>query len=351
MVSGIQLAEKRILPDWVIRIGIRKLLAKRLKQEACDDQEISRDNEQLLVDELKQSPLAVETDAANAQHYEVPAEFYDLVLGDRLKYSCCLFNDDSSSIENAGSLDQAEVKMLELTCQRGELRDGMDILELGCGWGSLTVWMAEQYPNSRITAVSNSSSQKAFIENNLASKGLTNVEIVTADMREFQTEHHYDRVVSVEMFEHMRNFELLMQRISGWLKEEGKLFVHIFCNRSASYLFETEGDENWMGRYFFTGGIMPSLNLLGEFQQHLTLDRQWEVNGNHYWKTSEAWLNNLDRNRSEVERIFREKFDRHEAAKMVQRWRMFFLACAELFRYRDGNEWFVSHYLFSKNED
>lgn len=342
MISGIELAERRLLPDWMIRIGIRKLLAKRLKAECVDDSALSQENEQHLINELKQSPLAVDTDAANTQHYEVPAEFYEHVLGDRLKYSCCLFENGTDS------LDDAEVRMLRLTCERAELRDGMDILELGCGWGSLTLWMAKQYPSSRIVAVSNSASQRSFIEQQLADRGLTNAQIVTADMRDFETSESFDRVVSIEMFEHMRNYQLLMKRVSSWLKDNGKLFVHIFCNRSTSYLFETEGDENWMGRHFFTGGIMPSSHLLAEFQDELTLEQQWEVNGEHYWKTSEAWLENLDERRFLVDEVFLRDHEYDVAMRMVQRWRIFFLACAELFRYRNGKEWYVSQYLFAK---
>jgi cyclopropane-fatty-acyl-phospholipid synthase len=224
----------------------------------------------------------------------------------------------------------------------------MQVLELGCGWGSLTLWMAQHYPHSQIVAVSNSQTQRAFIESRCRALGLDNVTVVTANMRDFDTSQRFDRVVSVEMFEHMRNYELLLKRIASWLRASGKLFAHIFSHRSHSYLFETQGADNWMGRHFFTGGIMPSDHLLLYFQQEVTLEAQWRVSGTHYWRTCEAWLQRQDAQRAEILDILGTHAGPAPAALQFQRWRIFFMACAELFRYRRGREWFVSHYLFER---
>jgi cyclopropane-fatty-acyl-phospholipid synthase len=333
----INLAESGWIPDWMIRIGIRQLLAQRLG--SLKDEDSSSQNG--LIQQMEMDHLAVETQAANEQHYEVSAKFFQRVLGSRLKYSCGLYETDSST------LDQAESAMLALTCQRAEIEDGQSILELGCGWGSLTIWMAEHFPNSRITAVSNSHSQRAFIEEQLRIKGLSNATILTRDMRSFESAERFDRIVSVEMFEHMRNYRQLFQRISKWLNEGGRLFAHIFCHRSSTYLFETEGASNWMGRHFFTGGTMPSRDLFLHFNQDLKIDKQWEVCGMHYWRTAEHWLQNLDRHSAELQELFTGDLGKRKGAVALQRWRMFMLACAELFRYNGGSEWFVAHYLFS----
>jgi len=234
--------------------------------------------------------------------------------------------------------------MLRLTCQRAELADGQNVLELGCGWGSLSLWMAQNYPNSQITAVSNSHGQRKFIEARCAELGVSNLRVITANMRDFDIDEEFDRVVSVEMFEHMQNYELLLGRVANWLAPDGKLFVHIFCRRHLPYFFETEGTNNWMGRHFFTGGIMPTVDLFEQFRRDLRVTRQWTVDGSHYAQTCDAWLELLDQQRDAVETLFRET-GHGEAQLAVQRWRMFFMACAELFRYADGKEWFVGHYL------
>lgn len=333
----IELAETGFVPDWLIRTGIRRLLAKRI--QAATASELAA-----FTDKLRNSPLAVATDAANDQHYEVRAAFFEKVLGPRLKYSSCFFDRTEMS------LAEAEDEMLRRTCERAVIEDGMRVLELGCGWGSLTLWIAEQFPACEITAVSNSASQRSFIEARARERRLTNVRVITADMRDFGTSETFDRVVSVEMFEHMRNYELLFRRVSKWLKPDGKAFVHVFCHRNSPYLFETEGAANWMGRHFFTGGMMPSEGLFSHFADDLAIEQQWRVNGMHYWRTCEAWLNNLDRHRDATLDCFRADLSDRDAKLSLQRWRIFFMACAELFRYRGGDEWFVAHYLFEKTD-
>jgi cyclopropane-fatty-acyl-phospholipid synthase len=337
----ISLMERRVLPDAVIRIGIRLLHRRRLQQEDYGGVEANRERQRRFFAELAAGPLAVATDAANRQHYELPPEFFGEVLGPRRKYSCCLY---PSGVRD---LATAEEVMLRQTCRRAGLADGMDILELGCGWGSLTLWMAEHYPDSRITAVSNALAQRIHIEECCTRLKLANVRVVTADMNHFATNGRFDRVVSVEMFEHMRNYPELMRRIHGWLKDGGRLFVHIFCHRELAYLFETQGKDNWMGRTFFTGGIMPSDHLLFYFNEHMVVEDHWRVSGSHYQQTCEDWLRLMDERRGRIMPILKTAYG-GEAGVWFQRWRVFFMACAELFGYSNGNEWFVSHYLFRK---
>ncbi len=338
----IDLAERGWLPDAAIRWGIRRLLRRRLAEEGRRQEgEAERERERFIA-QLVRSPLCEAAAAANRQHYEVPAEFFQLCLGARLKYSCCLFDPPDLS------LDQAEEAMLRLTCRRADLADGMEILELGCGWGSLSLWMAQQYPAARVTAVSNSLGQQEFIRQRCRELQVANLEVIRADMADFHTPRQFDRVLSVEMFEHMRNYEQLMERIAGWLTPSGKLFVHVFCHAKFAYFFQTEGQANWMGRHFFTGGMMPSVDLLPRFQRDLQLEDQWQVNGRHYAQTAEAWLKNLDARRGEIERIFAAELPLAEAGLQVQRWRMFFMACGELFRFDEGRQWLVAHYRFGR---
>jgi len=324
--------DRDLVPDWVIRRAIRQRCQRRLEKE--DAQQL-----EAFVEELKSMPVAVHTDNANEQHYELPPEFFTTVLGPHLKYSCGYWP------EGVDTLEASEKSMLALTGQRAGLTDGQDILELGCGWGSLSLYMAEEYPASRITAVSNSAPQRQFIEVKAKERGLTNLQVITADMNSFQTQGHYDRVVSVEMFEHMKNYGELLRRIAGWLKPDGALFVHMFVHRKLAYHYESEGPDDWMARYFFTGGTMPSHSLLDHFSHDLQVTKKWVVNGRHYCQTCEAWLRQIDAQKDKVHDILAETYGSDQVTRWWVRWRIFFMACAELFAYGKGEEWFVGHYL------
>ena len=339
----IDLCERGLVPDFLTRHGIRQLCAQRLRDEHDSDLDRADARYRTLLSELRGSPIAIETAAANEQHYEVPTRFFELCLGRRLKYSSCYYPEGNET------LDEAEEKMLALYGERAELKDGMRILELGCGWGSLTLWMAERFPNSRITGVSNSRTQREHILGQAATRGLANVEIITTDVNRLDLNPDtFDRCVSIEMFEHMRNYDTLLGNIARWLKPGGKLFVHIFCHRSLMYPFETQGEDNWMGRYFFTGGLMPSADTLLHFQNALKIEQRWLLSGVHYQKTADHWLANQDRHADEAVRVLGETYGAKDAAMWAQRWRMFWMACAELFGYAGGSEWGVAHYRFSK---
>lgn len=332
----------RLVPDSIIRYGIRRLLKDRIRQEGENDLHLAEARKKSFIELMRSSPLAIHTAAANEQHYEVPTEFYLKVLGHRLKYSSCYWPPD------VRDLDSSELAMLDLTTMRAGIENGMDILELGCGWGSLSLYLAARFPGCRITAVSNSATQKKYIDDQAVKHQLPNITVVTADMNHFNPSDTYDRVVSVEMFEHMRNYEMLLQRISGWLKPDGKLFVHIFVHDRFAYPFETDGDNDWMARYFFTGGLMPSYDIFDYFSHHLRVEQSWQVNGRHYERTLNAWLEKMDRERENLLPLFKKTYG-SEWRTWWAYWRIFFMACAELFGYRHGNEWYVGHYLLAKS--
>ncbi len=338
--SLIGLAETGFLPDFLIRLGIRNLCKKRLLQTKSHDCEESLSKKNEYLEKCNSSDIAPLPEKANDQHYEVPSDFYKLALGKRLKYSGCFWPEDCRD------LNDAEERSLKIYGDRAKLEDGQKILELGCGWGSLTLWMAEKFPHSEITAVSNSKSQKEYIKGEAVRRGLSNVEVITTDINDFQPEQTFDRIVTVEMLEHVRNHTEIFKRISKWLKDSGLLFIHIFCHKSVSYAFDGDTEDDWMSKYFFSGGTMPSDDLFLRVCGRLKLVTQHRWSGVHYAKTAEAWLENIDANKKDVINLFSEKCGPDEAKKMYHRWRIFFLACAETFAYSSGQEWWVAHYLF-----
>jgi cyclopropane-fatty-acyl-phospholipid synthase len=335
---AVELAERRVLPDPVVRAGMRRLLARRLADERLNDRRLAGRSVEAFVEWMRGEPIAVATGDANQQHYELPSELFAAVLGPHLKYSSCLWEGD------VRDLARAEERMLELTCERAGIADRMEVLDLGCGWGSLSLWIARHFPGCRVLAVSNSRTQAELIRGRCAAEGIEGLEVVTADINDFATPRRFDRVVSVEMFEHIRSWPRLLERVAGWLEPDGAFFQHVFCHRHFAYRYEDGGAADWMARHFFTGGIMPSADLPRRFPEHLEVVEQWRVNGLHYSRTLEAWLANLDRNRKSLLPVF-EGIYGAEAERWLARWRMFFMACSELFRYRGGAEWFVIHTL------
>ena len=334
--------EQGLVPDSVVRAGIRRLCEQRLRDIRAGDAAAAARVTEDFVRAMDAADTALVPELANAQHYEVPAEFFGLALGAHRKYSSCWWP------EGVARLDDAEAAALATTCRHAGLAPGQDVLELGCGWGSLTLWMAARFPTSRITAVSNSSSQRQYIQGEAARRGLRNVEVLTADMNRFDTDKRFDRVVSVEMFEHMRNWRRQFGRVHGWLRPEGRFFMHVFCHRSTPYAFVEDGPSDWMSRHFFSGGMMPSDELALRFQDALRFVQRWRWDGTHYEKTANAWLANLDARREQALPVLAATYGEADAAQWLQRWRIFFMACAELFGYRDGQEWWVSHYLFER---
>jgi cyclopropane-fatty-acyl-phospholipid synthase len=321
------------LPDPVRRAAVRFLVDNARRNlsgaEGAADADFARD--------MALHPIAEHTDAANEQHYELPAAFFERVLGPRLKYSSCLYPTGRET------LAEAEGFALDETCAHADLKDGQDVLELGCGWGSLSLWMAERYPKSRILSVSNSASQRAFIEARAAERGFTNLTVHTADMNVFETDRRFDRVVSVEMFEHMSNWRSLLGRVHGWVKPDGAVFLHVFSHRSTPYRFDVADPADWIAQYFFTGGIMPSHGLIRQFGDLFTLEQDWKWNGEHYARTAEHWLANYDRHADELGKVLREVYGA-DAKLWSRRWRLFFLATSGLFGHAGGEEWAVSHY-------
>ena len=342
--AALSWVEQGLVPDGVVRAGIRRLCEGRLADIGAGDCEQSAAATERFIQSMNRAPIALLPDRANEQHYEVPARFFAQVLGQHRKYSCAFWTAGTAN------LDAAEAVALEITCARARLADGQDVLELGCGWGSLTLWMAERYPASRITAVSNSASQRAWIESECERRGFGNVRVLTTDMNGFEPGRRFDRVVSIEMFEHMRNWRSLFGRVNGWLAPGGLFFMHVFCHRSTPYVFEEQGPTDWMSRHFFSGGMMPSDGLAARFQDDLRLIERWRWDGTHYQKTANAWLANLDAHRDEALDTLAATYGAAKAEAWLQRWRVFFMACAELFGYRAGQEWWVGHYLFRRGE-
>ena len=346
----ITLCEQGLVPDAATRQGMRQLLVQRLADEGNDDPVLRGQRFRKLLEDLRASPIAINTEDANAQHYEVPAAFFHKHLGPNLKYSCCYYPKGDET------LAQAEEIMLNLYAERAELKDGQRMLDLGCGWGSLSLWLAKKFPNSEIVGLSNSHGQREFILARAAERGLKNLSVVTGNVAEFQfpaggVAAGFDRVLSIEMMEHMKNYGALFEKIHGWMNPGAMMFVHIFTHRLLAYHFQDEGESDWMSRYFFTGGTMPSETLFSFFQDHLKLETLWTVSGTHYQKTAEQWLENLDAARAEVMPLLVKTYGgKLKARTWFNRWRMFYLAVSELFGYANGNEWGVTHYLFTRRD-
>ncbi|MGM9486876.1 SAM-dependent methyltransferase [Ideonella sp. YS5] len=336
--------ERGVVPDVMVRAGIRRLVRERQEElDAGGAQGIAARAEDF-VSAMRHSPLALLPHKANEQHYELPPEFFGAVLGRHRKYSSAWWGP------GIADLDAAEAAALAATCQRACLADGQRVLELGCGWGSLTLWMAERYRASHITALSNSSSQRAYIEAEAHRRGLDNVTVVTADINAFDTPQRFDRIVSVEMFEHLRNWPEALRRVRRWLLPDGRFFMHVFAHRSAPYAFVERDANDWMARHFFSGGMMPSDDLALRFQDDLRAVERWRWDGTHYARTAEAWLANMDAHRDQAWPALERCYGSEQAGLWWMRWRLFFMACAELFGHERGQAWWVSHYLFEPRE-
>lgn len=343
MSFSMSLAERGLLPDFIIRMGIRHQLKSRLAEVYAGSPEEQDDRYRQFKNYLSTGEISEHSEESKKQHYEVPAEFFAMTFGKNVKYSSGYWPLQETT------LDESEDHMLELTCLRAQLQDGQTILELGCGWGSLTLWMAEHFPNSKITAVSNALGQKKHIEEKAKKKGLQNIEVVTTNVKDFQAEANtYDRIVSVEMFEHLRNYCELLKRCSSWLKDEGKIFIHVFCHHEFGYQFETTKTPSWMAENFFSGGVMPSDRLFYELDTPLKVESHWAVSGIHYAKTCEAVLKNIDLKKTKIKELFEKTYGKNEADLWIQKWRIFYMAYAETFKFRGGTEWCVSHNLLRK---
>lgn len=336
MERAIVAAESIPWPDAVAKAGIHYLVSRSRRKLAHE----ASDVEQRFVTQMMQRPIAVATDEANAQHYEIPSAFFAAFLGPHRKYSCCLYESGSETLEQAEALALAE------TCRHADLADGQDVLELGCGWGSLSLWMAENYSGSRIIAVSNSRSQREYIEGQARERGLSNLQVITADMNAFTIDRTFDRIVSVEMFEHMSNWRNLLERVRGWIRPDGRMFIHIFTHKRAPYAFDENDKTDWIAQHFFTGGVMPSHNLIRQFSDLFTVEKDWRWNGVNYEHTARQWLENFDEAHVQVGEILRDVYG-NDAELWRRRWRLFFLATMGLFGHAGGEEWGVSHYLLA----
>jgi len=335
-----------ISPDFLLKtcVRIRMFFSGFIKNHKAENIHIRLKE---FAEELKKQPVAIRTSEAKKQHYEVPADFFYYALGKHMKYSCCLWEDFNRS-KGEADLDRAELDMLDLTAERADIKDGMDILELGCGWGSFSIYLATRFPGCKITCVSHSASQKEWIDSRTDALDIDNISVVTADMNDFNANSSYDRIVSIEMFEHMRNYGEIFRRINSWLKPEGRAFIHIFTTQGLPYFFDADNDNDWMARNFFAGGMMPSVDLIQCFDDHLKVEKTWKLSGRHYQKTLLSWLVKMDSHKSEIMRIFKETYG-DDANIWWNRWRMFFLSCAVVFGYRNGEIWGVTHYLLKKN--
>ena len=338
---AIRWVEQGYLPDRVVRAGIRRLLRARVLELESADAEITADRTSEFLDTMRSAALAPLPEKANEQHYEVPAAFFGAVLGKHRKYSSCYWP------EGVDTLDAAETASLTVTCERAGLQDGQQVLELGCGWGSLTLFMAQRYPGSQITALSNSNSQRAYIEAEATRRGLTNVRVITRDFNVFSTDEQFNRIVSIEMFEHLRNWPQAFANVASWLKPGGRFFMHVFTHRDAPYPFVERDASDWMSKHFFSGGMMPSDDLALHCQDDLRLLQRWRWNGKHYQRTSEAWLRNMDAKRDDLMPLFERTYG-DDAKVWWTRWRLFFMSVEELFGFDAGQRWWVSHYLFEK---
>ncbi|CAL9227809.1 unnamed protein product, partial [Arabidopsis halleri] len=340
--AGLTLLEKNLLPDLVIRRLTRLLLAGRLRSGYKPTAEMQLSDLLGFVESIKKMPIAINTEKPKTQHYELPTAFFELVLGRNMKYSSCYFSNDSTSLEDA------EEAILALYCERAKVEDGQSVLDVGCGWGSLSLYIARKYSKCKLTGICNSKTQKAFIDEKCRKLGLQNIEIIVADISTFEHERTYDRVFSIEMFEHMKNYGELLKKIGKWMKEDSLLFVHYFCHKTFAYHFEDVNDDDWITRHFFSGGTMPSANLLLYFQENVSIVDHWLVNGTHYAKTSEEWLKRMDKEIVAIKEIMEVTYGKEDAVKWMVYWRTFFIAVAELFGYNNGEEWMVAHLLFKK---
>ena len=331
---GIWLAERGMLPDFILRVAVKFLSNARVRMPNVFSEKLK------VLNTLKEGPIAESTSSANEQHYEVPPIFFEKVLGENLKYSCCLYDEDNKD------LNSAEIFMLDKYLDRADIKSNQEILDLGCGWGSFTLHAAKKFPQSNFTSISNSKDQIDFINARATALNLTNVKAIRQNINELNLDKKFDRIVSIEMFEHMRNYKELMKQISDLLVEDGKLFVHIFCHKNSTYLYEAQSDSDWMSKFFFTGGIMPSQDIFNYFNEDLVLKNSWEINGKNYSKTSKDWLKNMDKNKNEIKKILNDHYD--EKNIWFYRWRIFFLTCEEFFKINKGKEWFVTHYLLTK---